>query len=124
MSSQKQRGTAFETACVDYISEALESEPGEIHRLTLKGMRDEGDIGGIKSHGKRIVVECKNYSGRDRMAEWLKEADVERGNADALAGVVMSKRKGIGGKRTGEQLVSMTIDDFISILTGIGKDER
>lgn len=119
MSKSKQRGTAFESAVTAHIAEYLEAEPGTIHRETLHGKRDVGDIGGLKAHGQRVVVECKNYSGRDRMSEWLKEADNERGNADALAGVVVSKRKGIGDTRTGEQLVSMTLDTLLALVTGI-----
>ena len=122
MSRSKARGTAFETAVVDWLSSALGAEPGTIHREALHGTRDVGDIGGIRVFGRRVVIECKSYSGRDRMAEWLREAEAERGNADALAGVVVSKRKGIGDMRTGEQLVSMTLKDFLAIITGLREE--
>ena len=62
-------------------------------------------------------MECKNHS-RDELPRWLREAEAERGNADALAGVVVSKRRGIGESRMGEQLVSLTLRDFVAIVTG------
>lgn len=119
MSKAKQRGTAFETAVVDYLTDYLDAEKGSIHRITLHGAKDIGDVGGIKSHGKPVVIECKNYGNRDRLGEWLKEAEVERGNADALAGVVISKRRGYGIKQMGGQIVSMTLADFAAIIGGM-----
>ncbi len=118
MSRSKAKGTAFESAVVRWLSSALGAEPGAIHRETLHGSHDEGDVGGIYAHGRKVVVECKSYTGRDRMAQWLNEAEAERGNADALVGVVVSKRRGIGESRMGEQLVSLTLRDFVAIVTG------
>jgi hypothetical protein len=117
MSRSKAKGTAFESAVVRWLSSALGAEPGAIHRETLHGSHDEGDVGGIYAHGRRVVMECKNHS-RDELPRWLREAEAERGNADALAGVVVSKRRGIGESRMGEQLVSLTLRDFVAIVTG------
>jgi len=117
MSRSKEKGTAFESAVVRWLSSALGAEPGAIHRETLHGSHDEGDVGGIYAHGRRVVMECKNHS-RDELPRWLREAEAERGNADALAGVVVSKRRGIGESRMGEQLVSLTLRDFVAIVTG------
>ena len=117
MSRSKEKGTAFESAVVRWLSSALGAEPGAIHRETLHGSHDEGDVGGIYAHGRRVVMECKNHS-RDELPRWLREAEAERGNADALAGVVVSKRRGIGESRMGEQLVSLTLRDFVAIITG------
>jgi len=117
MSRSKAKGTAFESAVVRWLSSALGAEPGAIHRETLHGSHDEGDVGGIYAHGRRVVMECKNHS-RDELPRWLREAEAERGNADALAGVVVSKRRGIGESRMGEQLVSLTLRDFVAIITG------
>lgn len=118
MSRQKKKGTAFESAVVGYLAEAMEAEQGAIHRLALHGAHDVGDIGGVFAHGEPVVIECKAYSGRDRMAEWLDEAEAERGNAGALAAVVVSKRRGVGEARMGEQLVSMTLADFAALIGG------
>ena len=41
---------------------------------------------------------------------------MERGNDDAVAGIVVHKRHGKG--QPGEQWVTMTLADFASILTG------
>ena len=117
MSRSKEKGTAFESAVVRWLSSALGAEPGAIHRETLHGSHDEGDVGGIYAHGRRVVMECKNHS-RDELPRWLREAEAERGNVDALAGVVVSKRRGIGESRMGEQLVSLTLRDFVAIVTG------
>lgn len=123
MSRQKRKGSAFESAVVEYLRWVFEDTEGTIDRMPQHGSRDVGDVRGIRSHGKPVVIECKDYSGRDRMAQFLAEAEVERGNADALAGVVVSHRKGIGFTRMGDQLVSMTLRDFCALIGGI-RDER
>ena len=41
---------------------------------------------------------------------------MERGNDDALVGVVAHKRHGVGAP--GEQFVTMTLRDFVALLTG------
>ena len=119
MSREKQRGTAFETAVVRYLRHTFKDD--RIDRMPLHGKRDVGDVSGIYRAGKRVVIECKSYSGRDRMAQWLTEAELERGNADALAGVVVSKRRGVGISTRygmGQQLVTMTLQDFASLIAG------
>lgn len=119
MSREKQRGTAFETAVVRFFRRVFDDD--RIDRMPLHGRRDIGDVSGIYRAGKRVVVECKSYSGRDRMAQWLTEAELERGNADALAAVVVSKRRGIGISTKhgmGQQLVTMTLLDFASLIAG------
>ena len=79
------------------------------------GAKDRGDIGGVRHLGARVVVECKNTSRLD-VGTWLREAEVERGNDDALIGVVAHKRHGVGAP--GEQFVTMTLRDFVALLTG------
>ena len=46
---------------------------------------------------------------------WLKEAEVERGNDDALMGCVVAKRKGTTDPA--EQIVLMTVRDLVALLT-------
>lgn len=115
MSKQRQRGTSFESMVVDWLNERMGTD--EFHRLGMGGTHDEGDVWGLFSHGKRVVCECKNHRAM-ALSEWLDEAEAERGNADALASVVVHKRKGRGAKSFGETYVTMTLEDLAAILTG------
>ena len=117
MSRQRQRGTEFESAVVAYLREQL-GEDGCIHRTAEAGANDVGDVYGVFRAGQPVVIECKSYRKNEFMAHGLKEAEAERGNADALAGVVVSKRRGIGSKNMGQQLVSMTLADFVALIAG------
>lgn len=120
MSKQKQKGTAFETAVERYLLDVLDAEPGTIGRLALNGEYDEGDIYGVYCRGRRVVVEVKNKKRYD-IAGWLGECERERGNADALAGVCVFHRAGLGidtTEKMGGQPVLMSLDDFIALATG------
>lgn len=86
-----------------------------VDRRVKTGRRDKGDLGGLRAHGQEVVVELKDHA-RHELGVWIGEADVERGNADALAGVVMFKRRGTTDP--GDQYVLMTARDFVAILTG------
>ena len=66
--------------------------------------------------GGRIVIEAKDYGGRLLPGPWINEAETERGNDDALAGLVIAKRRGT--TRPGDQFVLMTVDELVSLLTG------
>lgn len=111
--SAKKAGTAFETLVVGYLRNVLHDE--RIERRAKSGAKDRGDVSGLIHMGGRIVVECKNTT-RTNLAGWATEAEVERGNDDAVAGIVVHKRHGKG--QPGEQWVTMTLADFASILTG------
>ena len=114
MSRQRARGTQYETQAVDWLRERLGED---FHRLGMGGSNDTGDIWGLFAHGRPVVVECKNHRSM-ALSEWLDEAERERGNADALAAVVLHKRKGRGAKRFGENYVTMTLEDLVAIITG------
>ena len=118
MSGAKDKGTRFETAVVGYLRAALGDG---IERRTLGGVKDRGDVSGVYAHGQRVVVECKSTRRLD-VAEYLRQAEVERGNDDALAGVVVWKRPGHtdrgGLGPMGRQLVLMTMSDFVALATG------
>lgn len=118
MSAERQRGTEFATAVVRYLREQTGAGRG-IHRTAEEGQNDVGDIYGITRAGLPVVIECKNYRKNEFLAGWLDEAERERKNAGALAGVVVSKRRGIGDKNMGDQLVSMTLRDFVAIVEGV-----
>jgi hypothetical protein len=42
---------------------------------------------------------------------------------DAIAGMVIAKRRGIGYTNPGDQLVLMTVRDLVALLTGSRPDE-
>ena len=111
--SSKKAGTAFETLVVGYLRNVLHDE--RIERRAKSGAKDRGDVSGLIHMGGRIVVECKN-TARIELGTWANEAEVERGNDDAVAGIVVHKRHGKGQAR--DQWVTMTLADLVSILTG------
>lgn len=112
-SSAKKAGTRFETAVAAYLAANVDDR---IERRTRNGVKDRGDISGLRGlFGKRIVVECKDVARTD-LPGWVREAAVEAGNDDALAGVVVAKRRGTTDP--GEQWVHMTLADLVALLTG------
>lgn len=113
MSRNKQKGTAFERLIADGLSEALQDD--RIDRAPSHGAKDRGDIAGVRSPFGRIAIECKNHN-RLELSTWVDEAEVERGNADAVAAVVVHKRRGKG--QAADQYVTMTLRDLIVLLGG------
>lgn len=67
--------------------------------------------------GERVVIECKDVHRTD-LAGWIAEAEVERGNDDAHAAVVVHKRRGFGVKQMGDQYVTLTLRDLAVLLGG------
>ena len=113
-------GTWMETKSVDHLRAGLARLPFAefIVRQTKSGGKDRGDIANVRlPDGRPLAIEVKNTT-RAEVAKWLREAEVERVNADAAATCVISKRVGVGETRMGEQLVQMTLDDLIVILGG------
>jgi len=114
MSKEARRGAEFEQQWCDYASRRL----GEgIERRVKNGRNDRGDVAGLYIRGKRVVVECKNCK-RTELSEWLKEAEIERGNDDAEYGIVAHKRRGCGEKSFGGNFVTMDTDTFLAIVAG------
>ena len=111
--SAKAAGQRFERLIADHLREELSNEFIDIR--PKNGRNDRGDIGGVRHHGHAIVLELKDYGGRMLPGTWVEEADVERANDDALAGVVVVKRKGT--TNPGAQYVLMTVDDLTALLT-------
>ncbi len=127
MRSAKQAGSEFEGDMAGFFAHAL-GDP-RICRRARNGAKDRGDIHGLMFRGWPIVAECKSYASADRMAQFLREAEDERGNDDALVGVVIHKVRGRGsGTFAGaaEQRVTMTTHDFAVMLAGSRElvDER
>jgi hypothetical protein len=107
------KGGTFERMVADYLARELDDDG--IDRQVKTGTHDKGDIRGVKLHGQRIAVECKNWKANP-IPTALREVEVERGNLDALAGVAIIKRHGKG--KPEDQLVVMTLADFAAILKG------
>ncbi|MDD7465507.1 MAG: hypothetical protein PUK59_04650 [Actinomycetaceae bacterium] len=111
--SAKKAGTSFERTIADYLATHVDDR---IDRRTKTGALDKGDIANVRTrHGERLVLECKNVSHL-ALPEWTREAETERRNDGALAGIVIHKRH--GKSAPGEQWVSMTLDNFVALLTG------
>ncbi|STD70286.1 hypothetical protein [Corynebacterium renale] len=61
--SAKKAGTAFERLVADYLANALDDR---IDRRVKTGATDKGDIANVRdSHGRKIVIECKNTTRLD-----------------------------------------------------------
>lgn len=114
--SAKAAGSRFERQVADYLAENVDDR---IDRKVKTGSRDEGDIGGLRHMGQKVCVEVKNTS-RINLGVWANEVELQRGHYDAGAGLIVHKRHGKG--QPGEQWVTMTLDDFIALLTGQPKE--
>lgn len=113
----KQAGAKFERLIADGLAAALGDD--RIDKMPRHGAKDRGDIGGVRIHGQRVVVEVKNCVRTD-LAGWTKEAHLEAGNDDALVGVVVHKRHGKGDPL--DQWVTMTVCDLVALITGQRQD--
>lgn len=112
-SSARQAGARFERQIADWLAKVLDDD--RIDRRVKTGAKDRGDIGGVRIHGQRLMLEAKNTARTD-LAGWMAEAETQRGNDDALAGVVISKRHGKGD--IADQWVHMTMREFVALLLG------
>jgi hypothetical protein len=111
--SAKKAGTAFESLVAAYLAATVDDR---IERRARTGAKDRGDISGLRGlFGKRIVVECKDVARAD-LPGWVREAALEAGNDDAIAGVVVAKRRGTTDPA--DQWVHMTLADLVALLTG------
>lgn len=115
--SAKAAGSRFERSIADHLAGVIDDR---IDRRVKSGARDRGDIGGVRLspalRGGRVVIETKDYGGRLNVSTWLGEAAVERGNDDAVAGLVIAKRRGVTAP--GRQIVLMEVDDLVALITG------
>lgn len=112
--SAKKAGSSFERAQADWLKQRLDDDG--IDRRVRNGAKDRGDISGVRTiRGGRVVIECKN-TATVSLPAWLREAEVERVNDEALIGVVMHKRRGTTDPA--EQYVTMTAETFATLLEG------
>jgi hypothetical protein len=123
--SAKKAGSSFETLVAEYL--AMKLADIRIGRMPRHGKNDRGDIANVMTvAGGHVVVECKN-TARDGLPQWIKEAEVERKNDDAVtgatvAGVVAHKKH--GSNKPAEQYVTMTLETFTVLLRGGAPDLR
>ena len=87
-----------------------------IDRRVKTGAKDKGDIAGLRVHAQKVVVEVKDYGGQIKAAEWTAEAAVERENDEALAGIVVAKRRGTTDPM--KQWVLMEMGELIALING------
>lgn len=110
--SARAAGARTERQVADYLAAALDDR---IDRRVKTGAKDRGDIGGVRVHGQRVVIECKDCATQ-QLPKWTNEAHTEAGNDDALVGVVVAKRRGTTDP--GKWWVHMTVDDLLALITG------
>ncbi|MGZ4659641.1 MAG: hypothetical protein ACXVYB_00010 [Arthrobacter sp.] len=111
----KAAGARFERLIADGLSEALQDT--RIDRKVKTGAKDKGDIANVFTpQGGPIVIECKDRGGQFYAAEWVAEAEAERVNDGALAGIVIAKRKGVTDPM--RQYVVCEVSEFVALLRG------
>jgi hypothetical protein len=116
--SAKAAGSRFERAIADALAEALQDD--RVDRMPQYGNRDRGDICGVRCHGQKVAIEVKDCA-RLNLPAWTDEAHIEAGNADALVGIVISKRHGCGDPL--KSWVHMTVADLVALITGQKADQ-
>lgn len=112
--SARAAGSSFESLIANGLAALLDDD--RIERRARNGSKDRGDITGVKTiRGGRVVVECKDVNNLS-LPSALREAETERGNDDALIGVVAHKMRGSADPDV--QMVTMTLATFASLLLG------
>lgn len=116
--SAKKAGTFMETSVAGYLAECVDDR---IERRARNGVKDRGDIGGVRSlSGERIVLEVKNTS-RIALGAWWSEVVVEKVNDSAPVGAIVHKRHGKGA--AAEQWVTLTLRDFARLIGATGEEQ-
>ena len=115
--SAKKAGTTFERQVADYLAQHVDDR---IDRRAKIGSKDRGDIAGVRIWGQRLVLECKNTT-RLNLAGWMNQAEIERGNDDALAGLIIHKRH--GNNQPGDQWVTTTLRELTALLNGYREED-
>lgn len=101
MSKQRKKGTAFESAVVRWLQARLDDP--RIERRALHGTRDMGDVYGLRGQAmSQGIVECKAVAswGPALLADWQRQTEDERDNADADFALLVVRTPGCGEGRT------------------------
>lgn len=112
--SAKAAGARFERVVADGLAWAMEDT--RIDRKVKTGSKDKGDIANVRLGEHKIVIEVKDRGGQFFAAEWVGEAEVERINDEALAGIVIAKRKGVTDPM--KQWCLMEVSELVALLRG------
>lgn len=110
MSKQKQKGTAAETAVVRWLRD---NGFPYAERRALTGSADQGDVTGCGP----VVIEVKNHKTLD-LAGWVRELEVEMGNAKVDFGTVVAKKRGTTDP--GEFYAILPFRVFVALLKEAG----
>lgn len=110
MSCSRAKGTAWESAIVDYLRD---NGAPHAERRAQSGATDRGDIAGIPA----VVIEAKS-AARVELAGWLDEAELERKHDHANLGVVWFKRR--GKTSPGDGFVLMSGAALVQLLADAG----
>lgn len=111
----KSKGTAFETACRNWLAARM-GDP-RIERRALHGSKDMGDIYGLVAHGCATgIVECKCHATvtPSLVAEWQDQTEAERCNADADFAILAIKTPGVGAKSFGRTRARLTLRSLLA----------
>lgn len=112
----RQKGPWFETQIQKYLASRWDDR---IVRIRAAGANDPGDIANLRVRDQKVAVECKNVV-KLSLGPWVGEAQKERDNIGAIAGIVIHKRAGKGQPE--DQYVTTTLGEFMRILDlSVGK---
>lgn len=123
--SARKAGATFEAQTCETFSNAFPEL--EIHRSPRWGVKDKGDLTGVKIDrvipvtisltmlpiSGRLAVECKDVHNLSLPAA-LKEARIEATNAGAEIGIVVHKCHGTADPL--RQIVSMEMGDLLALM--------
>lgn len=113
--SARAAGSRFEKLIADAFAWHLKDD--RIERRVTNGAKDRGDIASIRTRdGQRVVVECKDHA-RLELGRWVTEAHFEAINDNAVAGLVVHKRRGTTNPL--DQYVTLTLGDLLRIGWGV-----
>ena len=131
----KQKGTAFETQCVNYLKTWFP----RIYRPALQGGMDTGDINGVLQEleetspegqytwYRHLIFQCKNHKAF-KLSEWMKATKEQAANkaegtlVEEAVGVLLVKRKGVGDQNMGKTYAIMELEDLVNLLLEAGYD--
>jgi hypothetical protein len=109
MSASRRKGTAWESAVVEYLRE--HGIP-YAERRALSGSLDRGDITGVPG----VMIEAKAEKSID-LAGYMDEVRVQTANAGAQLGVAVVKRR---NRSPGDAYVVLTLATFAGLLADAG----